>query len=102
LRLAFREWRLADAEAQALHLDTSLAEPSAHVVRQHRELVRPHAVGYAQDQRTVLDRDGLGALGDAGADRFAPQLGVERGLCPREAVLTRPSQDGLEGLGFSQ
>jgi len=72
LRPALGERRLAHTEPQTLYRDSSLAKAAADIIREHRELVRPDAVGNAQEQRALLERDGLRALGDACPDGLAP------------------------------
>jgi hypothetical protein len=102
LRSALGQRGLADAEAEALDLDAPFAQPGADVLRQHRQLVRPHAVGNPQHETAVLDGDGLSALGDARAHGIAPQSGIERWARAREAVLPRPAEDGVERFRFGQ
>lgn len=99
-----RERRLADAETQARHLDAAFAQARADVVGEHRELVGPHARGDPQQQRAVLQGEGLRAIGDARADGVTPHAGVERRAGARvgEPGLARAIEDGLERLGFGQ
>jgi hypothetical protein len=102
LRSALGERRLAHSKPQALHGDAPLAKTAAHVLREHGELVSPDAVGHPEKERAVLQRDGLGTFGDAGAHGVAPQPGVERRVHPREAVLAGSAENRLQGFRLCQ
>jgi hypothetical protein len=94
--------RLADAEPQARDFDAALAQARTYFVREHRQLVGPHAGGDPQEQRAVMQGEGLGAVGDAGADGVSPQARVERGARARETVFPGAIEDGIERLGLGQ
>jgi hypothetical protein len=92
----------AHAKAQLSHVETPLAHARAHVIREERQLVRPHAGRDAQEEHAVAKGERLHAVGDAGADGLAPHALVDRRTRAREAVLSRAIEDGLEALGLCQ
>jgi len=99
---AARDGGSADAEPQLAHVEPPLAHARAHVIREQRQLVRPHAGGHAQEEHAVAQGQGLHAVRDAGADRLAPRALVHGRPRAREPVLTGAIEDRLEALGLGE
>jgi hypothetical protein len=72
------------------------------VIREQRQLVRPHAGGHAQQEHAVAQGHGLHAVGDAGAHGLAPDALVDGRTRAREPVLPGAVEDGLEALGLCE
>jgi hypothetical protein len=95
---AARDGGNADAEPQLAHVEPPLAHARADVIREQRELVRPHAGGDAQQENAVAQGEGLHAVGDAGADGLAPHALVDGRAGAGEAVLPGAVEDRFEAL----
>jgi len=62
------------AKADCLHLEAGVAKADGDGLRQHRELVGPHAGGDAQGEDPALERDRPRSIGHPQADDFYPNL----------------------------
>jgi hypothetical protein len=68
------------------------------VIREQRQLVRPHAGGHAQQEHAVSQGKRRSTVGDACAHGLAPRALVDRRARAGEAILASAIEDGLETL----
>ena len=92
----------ADAEAELADLDAGRAKAREERVAEHRELAGPDARGGADRENAALEGGRLGPIGDASADRFAPDAGRDRIAMEGEAIFAGAADDAVDRLGGAQ
>ncbi len=83
-------------------MHAALAQAAAHLAREERQLVRPHAAGNAEQEHPVGKRDGLSVLRDARPYGGPPELVRDARARSHEPALAGAAEDRPERFGRAE